>query len=249
MEVKVIRAGEARVFMDGLSKGTTPLAITGVAPSDHIIEVDMEGFFGWTTVVRVKSGAVNTVNAVLKPVADTPTGWIQVDSIPSGADIYLNGAFLGTTPGQGSFTIDRAPVGDHVITLRLNGYEPLNVPVTVLPAQIATVNGVLKAAQNLTTGSVSVASSPQGADLYIDNQLRGITPATIGDVQPGDHSILVRKQGYQDASISLSIPGGRTTEVTIPMVPLPAATTAAAGPLFALIAAVFAGIVLFRKIS
>jgi hypothetical protein len=49
----------------------------------------------------------------------TPTGSISVSSAPSGADIYLDGAYKGTTPA----TISDVTPGSHALKLEKYGYE------------------------------------------------------------------------------------------------------------------------------
>ena len=47
-------------------------------------------------------------------------------------------------------------------------------------------------------GSISVASSPVGSNIYIDNVFKGLSPATFTGVPNGDHVVLVRMEGYND---------------------------------------------------
>jgi hypothetical protein len=41
-------------------------------------------------------------------------------------------------------------------------------------------------------GTLQFSSSPSGAQVYLDNQLTGITPSTLTGVEPGNHALEYR---------------------------------------------------------
>ncbi len=64
-----------------------------------------------------------------------------------------------------------------------------------------------KPAATSPAGSISVASTPSGADIEIDGNFVGNTPSTI-DLAPGEHSIAVKKSGYKDWNRKMKVTGG-----------------------------------------
>jgi len=68
------------------------------------------------------------------------------------------------------------------------------------------------------SGSLSIASSPAGAAIYIDGVQRGITPATIPGLFAADHTVLLKLDGYQDYSASVTISAGQTGTVSATLV-------------------------------
>jgi hypothetical protein len=46
-------------------------------------------------------------------------------------------------------------------------------------------------------GTLQLASSPSGAQVYLDSQYQGSTPNTITNVDPGNHTLEFRYPGYQ----------------------------------------------------
>jgi hypothetical protein len=52
----VSRPAGAQIILDGRSIGKTPMTIPDVAPGDHNIRLELDGFKGWTTTVGVKGG-------------------------------------------------------------------------------------------------------------------------------------------------------------------------------------------------
>jgi len=46
------------------------------------------------------------------------------------------------------------------------------------------------------TGTVMIYSTPQGADVYIDDVLRGVSPYHAGGLTEGTHNVTLAKKGY-----------------------------------------------------
>lgn len=57
---------------------------------------------------------------------------------------------------------------------------------------------------------VDVSSTPDGADVYIDEQFFGRTPATTIILTPGNHKIAVKKSGFVVWEKKLKLPIGHT---------------------------------------
>jgi hypothetical protein len=68
-----------------------------------------------------------------------------------------------------------------------------------------------------TTGSVSVSSMPQGADVYIDGTLQGRTPLVLNNMSPGVHHVLIQTDGNSRYETDVQVTP-RTT-VTVDWVP------------------------------
>jgi len=50
----------------------------------------------------------------------------------------------------------------------------------------------------VTTGSISLSGTPEGAKVYLDGYYSGRVPCTIEQVEPGRHTLTVRKPGYRE---------------------------------------------------
>ena len=60
-------------------------------------------------------------------------------------------------------------------------------------------------------GTLLFASSPPGAQIYLDNQYRGTTPSNLSGVDPGSHVLEYRLTGYQNWRSAISVPSGSST--------------------------------------
>jgi len=63
----------------------------------------------------------------------------------------------------------------------------------------------------LAYGSITVTSSPSGADVYIDNVYKGLSPAVFNAVPNGNHVVLVKLDGYQDLTKSVTVTADNQT--------------------------------------
>jgi len=63
-----------------------------------------------------------------------------------------------------------------------------------------------------TTGTLSVTTTPAGASIFIDGVQRGVSPADIPGLTPGDHTLFLKLDGYTDLSTPVSITAGETTK-------------------------------------
>jgi len=207
----------AYIYLDGSYKGTTPKTLSGVSSGAHTIELERSGYNDWKTTVRVTAGGTSYVSASLGPIPSPTTGFISVSSSPSGANIYLNGVYQGTTP----HTIVAAAPGHYTVSLDLPGYQHYETGVDVSAGGTSSVSASLvhSPTPSPTSGTISVSSSPSGAYIYLDNTYKGIAPLTITDVSPGTHAIKATLTGYEDWSTNVEVTSGSTASVSASLTP------------------------------
>lgn len=85
------------------------------------------------------------------------------------------------------------------------------------------------------TGSVRVLSSPPGAEVYLDGEYRGTTPATIHAVTAGSHQLELRAEGFAQWISPVSVNPGSTANISamlaaIPITALPVTYATAPSP-------------------
>jgi serine/threonine protein kinase len=147
------------------------------------------------------TAVVHGKNAKKKPVA-TPVapviipGQVAIDSNPQGAQIQIDGK---TDPSWITpFTVPSLTAGQHTVTVSKSGYSSDTRTVDVASGSKSFVTTHL--AQLMAT--LSVTSTPAGANVYIDGKDSGkLTPAQVS-VDKGQHVVLVRKPGFIDETTS-----------------------------------------------
>ncbi len=197
----------ADCYFDGQFKGETPVVVTVSTTGNpsHTIMVSADGYDTKTQTYQgnPQAGQTITISVTLTPSAQT--GNIQVASTPSGAMITLDRSLYANTP----YTYYNVPEGTHEVAVYMSGYQDYYTDVNVINKQTVSVNAMLQPV--VTTGTLSVSSSPSGAAVYVDGSYRGVTSTTIGNLVPGSHSVRLTKAGYQDWTGSVTISAGATT--------------------------------------
>ena len=101
----------------------------------------------------------------------------------------------------------------------------------VIPYSVITVEhfiGLPTPVPTPSSGSLSVVSMPAGANVYLDNAYRGLTPVVLNGIPNGDHVLLLKLDGYQDLSRTVSIRGDdQNITTTLSTKPVPSSTTTA----------------------
>jgi serine/threonine protein kinase len=141
-------------------------------------------------------------------------GSLAIDSTPQGAQVQLDGKSdpSWVTP----LTLNNMMPGQHSITVIKPGYSTDTRPVDVTAANRATI--VVHLAQLVAT--LVVKSDPVGANIYVDGRDSGAkTPGQVS-VDKGQHTILVRKAGYLDETMSTQFVLGQTFNFSPTLRPL-----------------------------
>jgi serine/threonine-protein kinase len=113
------RPAGAEVFINGAKQsGQTPTTLP-LASGQYDLVLRIPGYEAYAEHVQVKDNIQTTLDVELKEKTQVHVAWAQVDSTPSGAEIFIDGAPANqTTPAR-----VQIPVGSHIIAMRLAGYQ------------------------------------------------------------------------------------------------------------------------------
>lgn len=153
-----------------------------------------------------------------KPISDffnlTPRSGLRVESNKK-AKILVNNKEVGNTPYQD----ENLSEGDYLVALKLDestssanlswqGFVKLNggtlsvINRDIAPTLIASSGEVI----TLEKGQgVTIISTPNQAEVYIDNKLYGRTPITISQIATGEHQFIISKDNFLKRSIRATL--------------------------------------------
>ncbi|MBP2133053.1 hypothetical protein J2128_000974 [Methanomicrobium sp. W14] len=229
----------ASVYLDGNYQGQTPTVISGVIKGSHTLELNKAGYYEWSGYVTVSVGQTSSVYPTLDPIPSPQAGTLYISSTPGNAYIYLDGSYQGVTPSSGSYVIDNVNSGSHTVKLTLSGYQDSTTSVSVPPGGTATVSIPMTAkGSSVTTGTLEISSSPTKANVYIDNQYKGITPLTLS-LDAGQYSVTFRLTGYTDSTTTATVNAGASSTIQGSLVPASEPTQSGTLP-FAVIGGILA---------
>jgi hypothetical protein len=146
-----------------------------------------------------------------KPKPATAPG-LLVHSATQGADVFVDGQKVGTTP-----MVQPVPMspGEHTIKVVKPGFAPLidvfrvAGKTTRVDADLVPIAGVLKVNCNV-----------ENARIFVDDKFSGQAPTTV-EVQAGPRVIRVVKGGYKDQTQKIVAVAGEEISVDISLEELP----------------------------
>jgi hypothetical protein len=156
--------------------------------------------------VSVKPKYNNRKKAARTPAAATALipGQLTVNSTPEGAQLHIDGRneagwvtpynLTGLTPGQ------------HTVTVTKPGYSSETRTIDVASASKSFLVVQLAA----LSAAASIASEPAGAAIFLDGKDTGrVTPAQISVEKAGNHTLLLKKMGYLEETMTANLQAGQ----------------------------------------
>ena len=201
----------AYVYVDGILKGISPVTIDNLPTGNHGYKVSKEGYNDATGTVNVQQGVIAELSISLTLVAK---GSIFFNSVPVGAEIYLDGTVQGDkTPS----TIIDVPTGTHNYIIKLGGFKDYEGAVLVEANITTTVDATLTPIE----GCVYFVTSVPGAKIYVDNVNTGkVTPALVCGLSLATHTYRFEMPGYNAVTGSVSIGTGQGVVTIGALVPV-----------------------------
>ena len=199
----------AEAYVDGNFVGFTPLSF-GTRPGRHDVRFVLDGYQEFTTSVNVRPGRSESINATLQ--RRETAGTASFTSSPSGADVYVDGRFVGTTP-TGSI---RFQPGSYQATFERSGYQSVTRSFEVRGNRDTVVDAQLRG----MGASVVVQANVGGATVFLNGNYAGNIPNGTGrlelrDLQPGRYEVVVIAAGYSTYITTFNLEAGRTVDLNV----------------------------------
>ena len=146
-----------------------------------------------------------------------PSGSVAVTTAPADAVLLLDGAQVKDPSDQGWNEAHLSAGLAHTLTARREGFVEQVVPLTLKPGETRTFRIELKP----LPGELALRSSPPGAQIFIDGQKRGLTPAYLPDLDAAQpHAISLEKNCYRPWQIGVpAYAGRRNLAATLELLP------------------------------
>jgi hypothetical protein len=124
--------------------------------------------------------------------ANVPVGAVYVTTLPAGADIWIDGTYVGRAP----VLVDALSPGHHALTITRTGWQQQEVDVSVPSGGVAMSSTRLmagpRAFAGTAPGSVIVREAPPGAALTLDDVALTAPPGRPVPLPAGPHRIAER---------------------------------------------------------
>jgi hypothetical protein len=174
----------ADVMIDGISKGNTPLLLTDLPLGSYNLEFRSVSQLPRTMTADLTDRTPVHIFAELI----SNTAQLTITSEPDVAEVRIDGLLVGKTP----CTIEDVQAGDSEVKVSKRGYRPYQKRIVFEATKPYRVNAQLEA---LPSG-LTVITSPEGARIMIDSQVRGEAPITLENLKEGPHEIIATLDGH-----------------------------------------------------
>ncbi len=233
----------AAVYVDGNYHGVTSTAVGNLYPGQHSVKLTKAGYQDWTGTASIASGATTYLSPTLVTNPQPQYATVSISSNPAGANVYGDGVYVGQTRSGSPLVFNEVRPGIHTLLLTKSGYQDYEATQSVVAGQDYVVSVTLNPVQNPTTCGISVISAPSGAEVYLNNVFRGLTPITLDSLAPGSYAVILKLSGYQDWQSTVQATAGQTAQLSATLIPagtpaptqtglLPVTIIAAIGVLF-----------------
>jgi len=205
----------AQIMLDGnwIQKTTPYKAI--MTEGWHFVRYTLPGYRTHEENFYLSQGMVKLIHATLIPETP-PVAVLNVNSLPPGANIFLDGALKGSTP----MTVQNITPGTHVLRLTLRGFQPFEQPVPFVAGQTQTLNITLVPEVVILKGTLTLNVTPADATIYVD----GVEYQVFGgraslSLDAGNHTLSVSRRDYESQTIPFTIFGNQLTTLNVTLLP------------------------------
>jgi hypothetical protein len=199
----------ARVTVDDINYSTVPRTIPYIDAGNHEVVVSAAGYASNSTIAYVPPNGTTEVYLELEELSDETLGRLIVRTVPRGASVYLDGAYIGTTPVTGDYDYLSRLVaeGTYWLDIIREDYEPVVQEIEIISLNNTTVN------VNLIpiNGTLVVNSTPSGASIFINGvDQEATTPTQFNDMYPTSYNVSLKLDGHLDDYVEFAIPPNKT---------------------------------------
>jgi len=177
----------ATVYREQEKIGTTPARLQ-LMEGKHTLSVVADGFAPWDGNIETAPNEHQVLPLIKLQPADAQ---LQVNSIPRGANVTVNGRYRGQSP----IKLALSPDIDYQIGLSKAGYGSTVRRVRLQAAASESITVDLAA----RVGKVTVNALPKDATVYVDGSARGAGSITM-NLSSAPHRLEVKRDGYQTFS-------------------------------------------------
>jgi len=144
--------------------------------------------------------------AVVAPPASASRLAVEIISEPAGAEVLMNGVSKGLTPAR---VTDIQP-GSYEIEIRKDGYASYHKSAQFSANSEYVIRVTL--GTGAAKGFIAIGSQPPGAQIRINGEDSGRTPATVG-LTAGRYTVSVEQEGYPAQERTIDLKDGETHQL------------------------------------
>ena len=173
------------VTRDGAFAGVTPLLLPEVPVGRYRIDLALAGYKPQQVELNVSTATPQQIKTTLINSSAT----LDISSEPAGATVSVNGIHRGAAP----VLVDKIQEGKSIVEISAEGFAAYKEEITLAAGETFALHAKLAA----LPAKLTIVSTPAGAKVYIDNQLRGNTPLELPEIAAGTYRVRVELPSHE----------------------------------------------------
>jgi len=196
----------ASITVDGQREGdwVTPYTFSRLSAGRHSVVVSKSGYGDVQRILEIEGGRTSTLSANLT----MPSGAVVIESVPGGAQIYIDGRPAGTSPVE-----QVVGVGQHTYEVRLSGMSSRDGTFTIREEGHIVRLRVPLSNDVSSTGIVEVRTIPPGATVFVDGKPAGGTTPMNFRVAAGSHTVTISLSGFRPVQRKIDVAAGQSAVI------------------------------------
>jgi hypothetical protein len=126
--------------------------------------------------------------------------FLAITTTPDSAVVVIDDSIRGLSP----LKLCDLNQGEHVILIKKKGYYQKRITVAVDTANVQELSFSLQ-----QPGALVIQSTPAGADAFVNDEKRGVTPLVIPQLKPGNYSVKLEKTTYDTFEKTVAVTSGK----------------------------------------
>ena len=197
----------ALVLVAGLDRGPTPVTVEGLEPGSYEVVLKHERYKRTIEKITVKGEPEEHFTINMEPLV----GYLSIETKPIGAEVYLDGEKVGTTP-----LLNRTvKIGEHSYELRLENYYPISSSFVAEDNFKHEFRHEFKAME----AELNVFSRPTGAQVWLNNMAQAQTTPAKFKLKPGTYLVTVHTPHYTEQEQIVQLETNEVETVQLKMEP------------------------------
>jgi formylglycine-generating enzyme required for sulfatase activity len=170
--------------------------------------IETDRYLAETRELEIKGfGELQELSVSLQPAwAD-----VQLDTVPPGAEVLVDGQSVGLTPLQTEIM-----QGKREIELSLGGFKPFRLIESIVAGRPVVIE-TIKLEPN--DGTLELVTRPPGATVSIDGNFHGSTPLSMALTSGTQHQIKLSKPGYSVNRKSITLKPDEAKQLVVELAP------------------------------
>ena len=199
---------DAKIINNSGKKVLLPFNFKSQENKRYFFRIEASGYE--TSWVELKSQAHKHLRKEIKLVP--LKGSVLIESDPVNCEVIRDNVVIGQTP----MIIDDLAFGDYKVYLRRTGYIQKELKWQITGKRPKYIFGKL----GVNVGNLQVKSTPEGAELYLNEKLYGETPFA-DKIESGSYKLTLKKSSFVEKSVQILIEPEKTVSKVIKLEKIP----------------------------